>query len=671
MTPAEAAPPRRPFWGLRLLDLLVLAFGVVATAYLAWRRPSAEAMELVDGRLQQIAVLGGIFVLCLLLLAFAQRRGWIRGASRTIAYLMIGLLLLMLPARLRKARVIDNFPVIPLSSKAFRHAHMRPRERARWGALVAAHRLATTIPVDSTMRLRPETATIPPITIPWSWSFPDDIELAVERGAGDTTWIWSRDGTGATDCSSIPARHRAPLCDSTRSASPELAYARPARVQFRTPDDPRDVVGAPWTQYRADAAKHGASAIPASIAAAPTATWRWVSGEPVRASASVVGDLVLIGSHGSGDINAVDLFTGRPRWRSRVPNWIHQDIVSDGRVAVVGFGDNYSSFQGRAPSGVSAFSLSTGRHLWTRFDESSVMTSPLIYGATIVYATHTGAVNQRSLATGDLMASEQLPNGGATMGPPALIGDTAIFTIDMRRVCAMQLRTFSLRWCRELPGERLTGHSAAAVGNGLVITSGPVGLRRVTLQEARRMPVGALVALLWSNIRMPPRLVGQQMTALDLHTGAIRWRSRIFPATRDVPGHTSGTATLTDSLGVIVLPYADTLASFRVRDGTVLWTAGAHGARGSPLIVDDHVVVAGRDGVVELRELFRGSLKCEMERTVGYDRAGPALAGDRLIFADLNGMLEVVSLSHLLACDRVQLRSESSATTVDTGHINH
>ena len=671
MKAAVAVPPRRPFWGLRLLDLLVLVAGLLATGYMAWRRPFPGANELVEGRAQQTLVYVGVFLVALCLLRFAQRRGWIRGASRALAYLMIGLVLFMVPPRVRQARVLNNFPAKPLTSLAFRHGQLRPRERARWGALVAAHRLATSVPVDSTMTLRPTTASIPAITIPWAWSFPEDVELAVERGAADTTWIWSREGTGATDCSSIPSRRQAPLCDSTRATSPELAYSRPTRVQIDVPEDARTLVGAPWVQYRADAAKGGATSDGATRPSVVIAPWRWQSGGEFRASASVVGNLALIGSHGSGDISAVDVSTGKPRWRSRVANWIHQDIVSDGRIGVVGFGDNYSSFWGRAPSGVSAFSLETGRHLWTQFDESSVMTSPLIYGETIVYVTHAGTVRQRSLATGDLISSEQLPNGGATMAPPAMIGDTAVFASDIRRVCAMQLRTFALRWCRELPGERLTGHSAAAVGSGLVVTSSPVGLRRVSLQEARRMSLRTLVALLWSNLKIPPLMVGQQMTALDLHTGEIRWRSRIFPMTRMVSGHTSGTATLTDSLGIIILPFADTLATFRLRDGKMLWTAGAHSARGPALIIDQRVIVSGRDGVVEVRDVSTGAVTCTMQRTVGYDRAGPVRVGDLLIFADLNGLLEAVPASALLTCDRTRLRNEATATAKDTTHSGH
>lgn len=189
------------------------------------------------------------------------------------------------------------------------------------------------------------------------------------------------------------------------------------------------------------------------------------------------------------------------------------------------------------------------------------------------------------------------------------------------------------------------------------------------------MSIGSLVALVWSNIRMPPLVVGQQLTALDLHTGAIRWRSRIFASTRKVTGHTSGTASLDDSLGAIVLPYADTLATFRLRDGSVLWTAGAHGARGAPLIVDDHVVLAGHDGVVELRDLLSGRLTCEMTREVGYDRAGPALAGGQMVFADLNGLLEGVPLADLLECDREQLHNEaipaSTDAKADTTHFSH
>lgn len=111
---------------------------------------------------------------------------------------------------------------------------------------------------------------------------------------------------------------------------------------------------------------------------------------PLRSSAIAVGDMVLIGSHGTGTLTAIDAPTGATRWVARVPNWIHQDPVTDGAIVVVSFGDNDASFQGRAPSGVAAFVLATGERLWTRFDESSVMTSAVMPDSTIVYATAIG-----------------------------------------------------------------------------------------------------------------------------------------------------------------------------------------------------------------------------------------------------------------------------------------
>ncbi len=66
--------------------------------------------------------------------------------------------------------------------------------------------------------------------------------------------------------------------------------------------------------------------------------------------------------------------------------------------------------------------------------------------------------------------------------------------------------------------------------------------------------------------------------------------------------------------------------------------------------MDNAVVFAGRDGVITVRSMLDGTLRCSVHRRIGWDRAGPAIAGDLLIFADLNGEIEAIPTADLLAC---------------------
>ncbi len=660
--------PGKPRGALRLLDLGVAVLGLAIALFLALRRPSPWAIEYANGRIEQSLLYGTLLAILFVLLLLARRPGRLAILGRITAYLLLVLGVLAAWSRAIYVSGYANFPPDPGASMSGQFGDLTPKLRARWGAIVAAHRIGTTLPFDAAMKLRTDVSAPSAISIPTTWLFPPDVQIATERGTADTLWIWARTSDGTVDCVSLPERRKAPLCDAPRAAAPAMVYAFPSRVQELTPTDARDEVGGPWPQYRGDAAKN------ASAGRAPVGTaWRFESGTQYRSTASAVGPYVLIGSHGTGDILALDVMTGQPFWRSRAANWVHQDITSDGRIAIVGFGDNFPSTWGRAPSGVSAYALKTGKLLWTHFDEASVMTSPLIYGETIVYGTNAGIVRQRSLATGDVIASARIPWGGVTMAPPAMIGDTAIFTVDIAWACAMQLPSLKTLWCQHIKGAQLAGHSAAAVGNGLVIGSNPVGLNAITFSDWFRLPFIRLLRVLWSQVWVPGLLAGQQMYALDLHTGVIRWRSRIFSEVRDVTGHGSGTPTLTDSIGVVVLPSADTLVSFRIADGSVRWTAGAHQSRGPVTIVDNKVVLSGGDGITEVRDLQTGTVTCTMRRAVGYDRSGPTRVGDMFIFADLKGLIESVPVDALLTCDSARLVDRSPPTgaagsTMDRGH---
>ena len=120
----------------------------------------------------------------------------------------------------------------------------------------------------------------------------------------------------------------------------------------------------------------------------------------------------------------------------------------------------------------------------------------------------------------------------------------------------------------------------------------------------------------------------------------------------DVDGHSAGTAAIANGIGVIILPFADTVVAFRAATGDVLWTSPGHQGRGAPLMVDGRVVIAGRDGVIETRDVNTGALLCTTHRAVGYDRAGPVLADGVLIFADLGGTVEAMPRSAVVHCLR-------------------
>lgn len=569
------------------------------------------------------------FIATALIVHHARLRG-VRWPRRSAMVLLAVGLLSMAGGSVLQWRRSLIWPPRPENSRLGHWDRLSPGERARWASRLAAHALTA-----NGVQNLPAT-----ILIPDSWPFPPTARVATSHRDGAVE-VWA-EVDGARDCVMIPRDNlpKGPCGDA------------PARLDFQWPTS---VAVAPvgvlhgdaaegWRQYRGDAARTGVAPGPAA-ASAPL--WTATIAGPIRSSISVAGGLAIAGTHGNGILSAFDLLTGSPVWTVVVPNWIHQDPVSDGRVVLVGFGDK-TSFDGGAPAGVAAFELRTGRHIWTAFDESAVMASPVIDGHETVYATAAGVVRRRSLTDGLERARAILP-GGVIMGPPALIGGTAVFTVDNHHVCALRAVDLVRTWCTTVRGVREIG-SAPTVSDGTVFVTAGVLLRGTSWRDFSTIAWDERLALVRKLAGWTARYAGQKVYALDLATGSVRWTSRLFHTTTVVDGHNAGTPTISARHGAVVMPIADTLVIFDAGTGATIWTAPAHGGRGPPVIVDGHVVLGGRDGIIESRDLLTGNVACTTRRQVGYDRAGPAVTGAAMIFGDLTGGIESMDRNSVVRC---------------------
>lgn len=665
----------------RLFDGVILLLAAAPAGWLMWRTVPDELHEWPATLPAKLAVYGGAVCVVLLLLLIARiLRGAPRVVFRVAALCVVGLLAFGVKVR-TGPKIAYAWPPESVGDwAAIQRSMKKPAERAEFGARVLMHRLdwlrdANGAPVPATHA--------DSLAIPAAWLFPDSVTVAIERGGGDTVRVWARADT-VVRCAEVPqpavshdAAHKLPTRGANetqelvpcagRKAPPASAFVRPTRVADATaPIAFPPSIGSGWPQYRLDAA-HTATVADAGVSAdaasagdetsktvapadvASDSSWAATIEGEVRSSASIVGDLVLVGTHGNGELAAFDRRSGALRWRRRLPNWVHQDPVSDGRVVVVGFGDNSNGFAGQSPSGVVAYAAGNGTPLWTVFDESSVMTSPIITGDALVYASATGRLRKRRLLDGALVADSAMP-GGVIMGPPAAVGDTAVVALDSHALCAVLMSSFTRLWCRDFPHTILMGHYAPTVVNGVVYAAGSVVFPGMSWREFRMLPFGTQFTALRAVLRPRFLPLGQRLWALNLRDGAVLWAGPMHVDTKPIGGHPAGTAVVQGTYGTIMYPQQDTLAGFDTRTGAELWRTDGGGTRAALLLVDSLVIHAERDGTMVSRSLVTGAVRCSVKLPAGFDRAGPVRIGNTIVSVDRTGGVRTFPVSRLTHC---------------------
>jgi len=132
----------------------------------------------------------------------------------------------------------------------------------------------------------------------------------------------------------------------------------------------------------------------------------------------------------------------------------------------------------------------------------------------------------------------------------------------------------------------------------------------------------------------------------------------MLPKTRPTEGHTSGTPTVSEGLGVVLLPIADRVLAFRLQDGRILWLRPAFASRGPVLVDSGRVYAIGRRGELRVWALASGDSLCANTIARHFDRAGPILAGSSLIVGTLEGTVLAVPRAVVDRCGKLDLDSK-------------
>ncbi|MGH6959476.1 MAG: PQQ-binding-like beta-propeller repeat protein, partial [Dongiaceae bacterium] len=348
-----------------------------------------------------------------------------------------------------------------------------------------------------------------------------------------------------------------------------------------------------WSQFRGNPQLTGvaASAPPAGL----KLLWTYETGEPIESSAAIADGAVYVGST-SGDLLALDLESGRLRWKYRAKEGIGESspAVRNGVVVV-----------GDLAGVVHAISARDGKPLWTYKTGSEVKSSPVI-----------------------------LP--GERGGPQAGDDRVLIGSYDEHLYC-LAARTGALLWKAKTEGPV---HCTPAVAGGVTFVSGcDERFRAVqvsTGKELYQIPFGAYAGA-------SPALAGDfayfgnfanEVVAINLKTRRIAWRYK-HPR-RNFPFYSSA-AVVGDR---VVLGGRDKIVHcLNARTGKALWTFTTRArVESSPAVAGGRVYIGSNDGNLYVLDLATG--KKLWEFTAGAPlSASPAIAAGRLVIGSHDGRL--------------------------------
>lgn len=183
-----------------------------------------------------------------------------------------------------------------------------------------------------------------------------------------------------------------------------------------------------WAPYRS-AATNNAN-VASGVADVHTGTI--ATANKVRAMPVVAGGKLLVGNHGSGELQAFDLATGELSWQRKAPNRVHSEMIyRDGRV-FVRFGNRCDKdstvgdvrVRGTGESGILGFDAETGLQLW-HTPIGAIEAAPVADARSVYFTT----VERTVYALGPVSGAQQRTfdlDGKLAPGGPVIVDDTRL-----------------------------------------------------------------------------------------------------------------------------------------------------------------------------------------------------------------------------------------------------
>ena len=137
---------------------------------------------------------------------------------------------------------------------------------------------------------------------------------------------------------------------------------------------------ADWPQFRANPLLTGV-ATTEPPAPALKLWWEFKAGSEIESSAAIVDNIIYFGT-AAGDLHAVELYTGKGKWKYRASSDGIGDSSPTVANGVVYIGDLVGMFH--------AVNTSNGSKLWTYKTGSEIKSSPVVVGDRVLIGSYDG-----------------------------------------------------------------------------------------------------------------------------------------------------------------------------------------------------------------------------------------------------------------------------------------
>jgi outer membrane protein assembly factor BamB len=170
---------------------------------------------------------------------------------------------------------------------------------------------------------------------------------------------------------------------------------------------------APWPTFRGNAAQTGVAAC--SLSDRLKLLWTCEAGAPVESTAAIQDGVAYLGTM-KGDLLAIDLATGKPKWRYKAQGAIEASPgIHDGKL-----------FFGTSQGVLHAVSAATGEKLWTFEAAGQIVGSANFTGGNVLFGSYdhflyclaqdTGKVVWKFETDAELHASPCIADGAVVIG---------------------------------------------------------------------------------------------------------------------------------------------------------------------------------------------------------------------------------------------------------------